>query len=119
MTAKEQVTAIAEVERRLSVSLPPRVRVLHEREDGHYSGAGQWYVVWLLARVAEDNLRAWGDGTLTRDLLAFGDDGTGNSFCVSLQSDADEVVRWNWLDSDIEVNESDMEQFLQTWFNVR
>ena len=72
-------------------------------------------MVWPLARVVEDNQRAWGDGTLPRDLLAFGDDGTGNPFCLSLSSPADEVLRWNWLDREVEVDEGTMQEFSREW----
>jgi hypothetical protein len=108
---------LVDVERRLAVTLPSRVRRLYETSNGRYSESGQWWVVWPLARLADDNERAWGDGTLARHLLAFGDDGTGNPFCVALNSDADEVLRWNWLDRDVEVNEGSMEHFLRTWLD--
>jgi hypothetical protein len=108
---------VQDAERRLSVTLPARLRRLYGESDGRFLEAGQWWVVWPLARLAEDNERAWGDGTLARHLLAFGDDGTGNPFCVALDSDADEVLRWNWLDQDVEVNEGSMEHFLRTWLD--
>ncbi len=107
--------AIKEVERRLQVTLPPSLRSLYENGDGRYSEAGQWYVVWPLVQVAENNERAWGDGTLDRDLLAFGDDGTGSPFCVRLSSPNDEVLRWNLIDLEVEVNEGPMAQFVRTW----
>jgi hypothetical protein len=106
---------VAEVEGLLSVSLPPSLRRLYEHSDGHWDEAGQWWVIWPLARVLEHNQRAWGDGTLDRDLLAFGDDGTGNPFCVSLTSPSDQVVRWNVIDLAVEVDEGNIEQFCETW----
>lgn len=110
---------VAEVERRLSVRLPTGLRLLYQQGDGRWSDAGQWWVVWPLSRVAEDNERAWANGTLARHLLAFGDDGTGNPFCITLGSQADEVLRWNWLDQEVEVNEGSLEQFSQTWLSSR
>lgn len=72
-------------------------------------------MVWPLARVVEDNQHAWGAGTLPRDLLAFGDDGTGNPFCLSLSSPADEVLRWNWIDREVEVQEGTLQEFIREW----
>ncbi len=111
------MSGVESVERRLSVSLPAGLRCTPRATVAGQKPAGQWWVVWPLARLAEDNERAWADGKLARDLLAFGDDGTGNPFCVILSSDADEVLRWNWLDQDVEVNEGSMEQFVRTWLD--
>jgi hypothetical protein len=119
MTDNDRSAEVAEVEQRLSVRLPASVRGIYERSDGHWDEAGQWWVIWPLARLMETNQRAWGDGTLDRDLLAFGDDGTGNPFCVSLTSLMDEVLRWNLIDLAVEVHEGSMEQFCRTWTSSR
>lgn len=117
MTGDDLGSKVADAERRLSMRLPPPVRRLYETSDGYWSEAGQWWVVWPLAPLAEDNERAWRDGTLDRDLLAFGDDGTGNPFCVSLTSTVDEVLRWNFIDLAVEVDEGTMAQFRRTWLD--
>ncbi len=67
-------------------------------------------VVMVLSREATDDV-----ASRLRTLLAFGDDGTGNPFCVPLDSEADEVLRWNWFDQDVEANEGGMDHFLRTW----
>ncbi|MGZ6772777.1 MAG: SMI1/KNR4 family protein [Mycobacteriaceae bacterium] len=108
---------VASAESLLSVRFPERLRELYVESDGRFSESGQWWVVWPLERLVEDNQRAWSDLTLSRQLLAFGDDGTGAPFCVALNSDAGEVLRWNWLDQDVEVNEGDMAQFLRVWLD--
>lgn len=105
------------VERRLSLSFPARLRRLYAEADGRWSEPGKWWVVWPLARLAEDNEQAWANGTLPSHLLAFGDDGTGNPFCVPLTSEADQVLRWNWLDQDVEMNEGSLEYFSRAWLN--
>jgi len=51
--------------------------------DGLFSRRGQWWVIWPSGRIVEDNLRAWGASQLDTDLIAFGDDGTGNPFCIT------------------------------------
>lgn len=113
--AVEGTVRLAEAEDRLGVAIPPLLRALYASADGRYSRGSQYWVVWPLARVVEDNERAWGDGTLSHDLLAFGDDGTGNPFCVSVSPPADEVLRWNWLDGEVEFNEGTMQEFSREW----
>jgi hypothetical protein len=108
---------VQDVERLLAVTLPARLRRVYEESDGRWSDLGQWWVVWQLDRLVEDNERAWADGTLPRHLLAFGDDGTGNPFCVALNSDADEVLRWNFIDLDVEVSEGTMDDFARAWLD--
>lgn len=107
---------ISEAEAVLGVSLPEPVRTLYLTSDGWYSHQGQWDVVWPLSRVVDDNLAAWARG-LPRNLLAFGDDGTGDPFCVDLDDPTDAVVRWNWIDHDIEVREGSMTEFRNTWLS--
>ncbi|WP_250444155.1 SMI1/KNR4 family protein [Actinotalea sp. C106] len=92
---------MAEVERTLGVSLPEPVRALYRVSDGWYSAAGEWFVIWPLRRLVEGNQDAWELG-LPRNLLAFGDDGTGDPFCVDLDDSTDVVVRWNWIDLEVE-----------------
>src|SRR3954470_13448805 len=97
-------TRIAEAGAVLAVSLPEPVRGLYRESDGRYTPEGQWFVVWPLGRLIEDNLDPWNRG-LPRNLLAFGDDGTGNPFCVDLDEPTDAVVRWNWIDDAVESRE--------------
>ncbi len=102
-------------EDRLGLSLPARIRVLYSGGDGRYQSDGQWWVVWPIDRVVEENPPAWNQRGLSRSLLAFGDDGTGNPFCVPLDTDEDVVLRWNWIDSDVETREGSFDEFLREW----
>ena len=104
---------LAVAEAQLSVRLPQSLRILFLRGDGRFRLDGQWWVVWPLDRVVSDSRAAWGDGNLDRRLLAFGDDGTGNPFCVRL--DGDEVVRWSWIDGGVERVEGSMDEFVAEW----
>ena len=81
--------------------------------DGRFNAAGQWWVVWPLERLVADTLRAWGDGALDRTLVAFGDDGTGDPFCVY---DAVEspVIRWSVIGSEIE-GQLSLDEFEVEW----
>jgi hypothetical protein len=95
--------------------MPDPLRAVYELGDGRFRDDGQWWVVWPLDRVVNENERSWAEDQLPRTLLAFGDDGTGNPFCVSLGEDADEVSRWSWIDSEVVESEGRMRHFLEQW----
>ncbi len=84
--------------------------------DGRYDVEGQWWVLWPLDRLVADNLAGWKDPELTLrvDLIAIGDDGTGNPFCVPASGE-DEDVRWNWIDCDVELEQGSLAAFSATW----
>lgn len=104
-----------EAETRLGVTLPGALRAMYRATDGRFNAGGQWWVVWPLERVVADTLRAWGDGTLDRTLVAFGDDGTGNPFCVNSAAESP-VVRWSFIGSEI-VGELSLERFEAEWLD--
>ena len=110
---------LAAAEDRLGLSLPDRVRALYSGGDGRYRSDGQWWVVWPLARLVDENPTAWSQGGLSPSLLAFGDDGSGNPFCVPLDTDDDVVLRWSWIDSDVETREGSFAEFLREWVDVQ
>lgn len=106
---------IIEVEQALGVQLPEDLRNVYEAGDGRFNVDGQWWVIWPLVRVATEAPLAWDRG-LPRSVLPFGDDGTGNPFCIDLKAPSSEVRRWNWLDGDFDTSEGDtINSFLQTW----
>jgi hypothetical protein len=74
-----------------------------------------WWVVWPLERVIADNEDAWREKRLPASLLAFGDDGTGNPFCAALDDAQDEVLRWSWIDGDVEAVVGSMAEFMREW----
>jgi cell wall assembly regulator SMI1 len=104
-------------EAELGRSLPEHLRDLYRAGDGRFDRGGEWWVIWPLARAVADSLAAWRRGALVEDLLAFGDDGTGNPFCMRLGG-GDEVVRWNWIDGTVENSEGALPQFLDRWAPV-
>lgn len=107
--------ALADAETRLGAAIPPPVRAVYVKANGRYDDAGKWWVVWPVERLVQDNVAAWKDGLLPRDLLAFGDDGTGNPFVIRLGAESDDVFRWNWIDDAVEISEGSMEDFLREW----
>ena len=50
-------------------------------------------------------------GGLPTTLIAFGDDGTGNPFCVEVGGTSSEVFRWNWIDLAAERSEGSVDEF--------
>lgn len=104
---------LTEAETRLGVTLPHALRAMYRAEDGRFNAAGQWWVVWPLERLVSDTLRAWSDGALDRTLLAFGDDGTGNPFCVNSAVESP-VIRRSLIGSEVE-GELSLDQFEAEW----
>jgi cell wall assembly regulator SMI1 len=82
----------AEAEKILGLRLPVELRSLYERTDGVFNDRGELWVIWHLDRLVADNRTNWNRRRLPSSLLAFGDDGAGNPFCVPLNG-TDEVVR--------------------------
>ena len=96
-------------------ALPPVLRRLYAAADGLFDDSGEWWIVWPVDRVASDNMRAWSAGELASDLLAFGDDGTGNPFCIQHE---DRVVHWSWIDGAVALVIGDFDTFLVEWTRV-
>ena len=105
---------LRDAEGRLHVRLPDRLRELWRAGDGRYRSDGQWWVVWPLDRLVADNLDALQAEMLSRDLIAIGDDGTGNPFCAPVDG-RDEIIRWSWIDGEPEYSAGTLDQFLAEW----
>ena len=103
------------IERELGVPLPEALRSLYETSDGRFDEEGQWWVVWPLDRLVGENTDAWRQGLLPSTLVAFGDAGTGNPFCVEVGNTSSEVLRWSWIDLAVERSEGSMDQFIAEW----
>jgi hypothetical protein len=75
---------IAAAETALEAVFPADLRQLYLLSNGVFDRAGQWFVIWPLAEVITRNRQAWAqDGSpVRRELVGFGDDGTGAPFCV-------------------------------------
>jgi hypothetical protein len=103
----------------LGIRLPEPIRGLLREGDGRYAEDGRWWVVWPLDRIVEENLAAWEHRGLPRHLLAVGDDGTGDPFCVRVPEGDDHVVRWSWIDSDVTVSEGSWADFCRVWLELQ
>ena len=80
--SKEQLDAL---ERRLRGPIPGDLRALLLESDGFYDVEGRWEVAWSCDRIAEETERLRAEGLVGEDVLCFGDDGTGDPFCISHQ----------------------------------
>jgi hypothetical protein len=94
--------------------MPAHLQALYRAGDGRFDPTGSWWVIWPLARTVTESGDAWRRGTLNADLLAFGDDGTGNPFCLPVDG-RDDVVRWSWIDGAVERSEGSFTEFLGRW----
>jgi cell wall assembly regulator SMI1 len=81
---------------RLGRALPPALASLYHESDGVFDAGGQWFVLWPLESLVKENLARWDTSLLPRRFLAFGDDGTGDPFCV--EDDNPEVICWHPVD---------------------
>lgn len=86
----------------VGVRLPERLRELFRQADGRYQEQGEWWVLWPLDRVVADTNAASSQGSLSRALIAIGDDGNGNPFCVR-------------TDGEVEVSKGALQLFLEKW----
>jgi hypothetical protein len=68
---------------------------------------------WPLYRLVKENEDVRRVSSLPQSLIAFADDGTGNPFCVAI--DDDRIVRWSWIDSEVERSAGTAEEFLAEW----
>ncbi len=90
--------------------LPPLLVELWGECDGVYDEAGQWFVIWPVRRLVEVADANYYPG-LPPELFAFGDDGSGDPFCLNTETLA--VERWGPLLSEREQLSSSLGEFLQ------
>jgi len=110
-----EASAISAAESTLQVSLTVDLRDLYLASDGLFEEPSQWFVIWPLADVVSRNQEAWAiEGGRRVQLVGFGDDGTGNPFCV--QRDAGpEVFAWSPIDHDATHIAKDLKTFWRHW----
>jgi hypothetical protein len=108
-------SVVERAESDLGVSFPAELRELYCESDGVFDTAGQWFVIWPLADVVARNSEAWAaQGLDRRALLAFGDDGTGDPFCVRCDGSR-AVVVWSEIDGSTTYIADDIQRFWSAW----
>lgn len=101
-------------EAKLGLRLPEELRSLYRVSDGVFDAGGQWFVIWPLDVLVEENLRRHEAGLLPEDLVAFGDDGTGNPFCVEVGGPSG-VNCWHPIDASKDRLARDVAEFWRGW----
>ncbi|MGW1341874.1 SMI1/KNR4 family protein [Kribbella sp. NPDC002412] len=109
---------IAAVELRLGIPFPAELRGLYEATDGILDKPGEWFVMWRLGDVARWNLEAWNgwESEARRRLLGFGDDGTGDPFCVALDGETT-VCTWSPIEQEARPLAPNLREFWLGWLS--
>jgi hypothetical protein len=105
---------IAAAESALGAEFPSDLRELYLASDGAIDSPGQWFVVWPIAELAERNREVFTGTPGGRELVAFGDDGTGATFCTR-RDGAGGVVTWSPIDGAVTDLAVDLEAFWIGW----
>ena len=103
--------------RALGVSLPKLLREMYLATDGLYSLPGQWFLVWQLTYLVERNLDDWSASWAVaerRNLIGFGDDGTGDPFCVRRDGNPG-VFIWSPIEETVTRLAGSLDEFLDRW----
>jgi SMI1 / KNR4 family (SUKH-1) len=111
--AAGEVTA---AEAALTAVFPADLRQLYLASDGVFDRPGQWFVIWPLAEVITRNQQAWArdSSPSRRELVGFGDDGTGAPFCVPRHGGS-EVSAWSPIDSEATLLAPSVAGFWSGW----
>ena len=101
-------------ERRIGAGFPADLRALYQASNGVDDPRGHWRVVWRLDELVEAALEV---SVLTKwptTLLAFGDDGCGDPFCMTL-TEPHEVHVWHRIDGESVRLAATLEEFWRGW----
>jgi hypothetical protein len=92
----DEVTA---AEAALAAVLPADLRQLYLVTNGVFDRSGQWFVIWPLPEVVTRNREEWlqDSSPARRELVGFGDDGTGAPFCVR-RDGGSSVFAWSAIE---------------------
>jgi hypothetical protein len=104
---------------RLGIVLPRELREFLAATNGLYDSYARHAYGWPVQRIVSENVAAWNDDemALHRDLLAFGDDGTGDWFCVPVTSSPhSEVLHWGWIGHERRTIAQSLQEFWAGWY---
>jgi len=82
---------------RLGRPLPGELRRLYEVSDGVFDSRGQYFPLWPAEMLIVENER-WALAGAPVALVAVGDNGAGDFFCMEPGDEAPRVVEWNPID---------------------
>ena len=110
---------LASAESRLGVRLPVALCLLYADGNGRFDERGQWWVVWPIDRLVESNETYWREGWLDRSFVGFGDDGTGDPFCLRVDGSSDAISRWSMIEREPFAQYESMAAFVGEWLTLR
>jgi hypothetical protein len=105
--------ALDAVEGDLGLRLPDELRSLYMVSDGVFDTVGQWFVIWPARMLCEQNTLRRKAGLLPGGVIAFGDDGAGDAFCIKPGQQG--VSCWHPIDGSMQWLASDIVAFWQGW----
>jgi SUKH superfamily protein len=91
-----------------------------ESTNGFADLTSRYDYAWSLEAIVTENQRAWADAAMPLDdhLLAFGGDGAGAWFCLSLRaSDENAVFHWGWIDGTARRVADGLITFWRSWLD--
>ncbi len=111
--------AMRHAETVLGRSLPRDLASLMSYSNGLVDASAESQVVWPLSRLVTDNLKAWAseDLALPAALLGFGDDGSGDWFCMRSQDPSASILHWSWIDGAARPIAHGLRSFLPRWLD--
>ena len=109
----DEVTA---AEAALAAVLPTDLRQIYLFSNGVFDRSGQWFVIWPLPEVVTRNREAWTQGAslARRELIGFGDDGTGAPFCVPSDGGSS-VLAWSAIEGKATLLARSVADFWSGW----
>jgi hypothetical protein len=106
--------AISAAGAQLGHALPGDLADLYRASNGVFDKPGQWFVIWTLDTLVEQNLLGWADRLHPRELLMFGDDGTESS-CGIDRDEGGEVVCWHPIEQWADPLAPNLKEFWRGW----
>lgn len=108
---------IQQAEAELRMAMPPQLADFLHATNGLSDLASRYAYGWGIETIVAENRRAWADAAmpLDRALLAFGADGAGGWFCLSLHAHDPRVFHWTWIDGAATPVADDLPEFWPSW----
>jgi cell wall assembly regulator SMI1 len=113
--AADEVTG---AQRSLGVRFPDTLAGFLRATDGFVDQRSMFKYAWNLDQIVAENTRAWADAQspLDGDLIAFGEDGVGGWFCLSLDPESTGTVfHWSWIEMQPRPAAADLAAFWTGW----
>jgi hypothetical protein len=107
---------LAGVEAILDALFPAALRQAYLASDGALLRDGQYYPLWPLAEVLRRNRDdwSWDDRKERHELVGFGDNGTGEPFCVD-RVGSDTVYHWGPIGGEVTPLAGTLAEFWAGW----